>query len=137
MKAKIAAVTAIVAVLAAGCSASGESHAKVAPTGTGTAPAKAGRAVVAACAKFRSATIVMLEFGPTDSVRLKRFGREAQRLGEEIAGQSPGTGRALTQVGAHALAMAAGHTPQGLIAAYNTVKRGAANVAATCPGASP
>ena len=85
----------------------------------------------------RSATIVMLESGPTDPAALRRFGGATRHLGGELASQQSGSGRALgtalAVVSAHALAIAAGHTPKGLIAAYNVVKRDAAKVDAACP----
>jgi len=93
---------------------------------------------VAACAKFRGATIIMLERGPTDHVALKKYGRTAQRLGHQVAngqsGPDQAIGTALARVGTHALAIASGKLPDGrMIVAYKVVTRDAAKVEATCP----
>jgi hypothetical protein len=145
MKIKMTAMAAVTVALMAGCSASGGDHPQVTHANTGTlpnvSPAPGGLSVTAACAKFRSATIDMLESGPTDPAALRRFGRAMRHLGGELAGEVSGgpdraLGNAFTLVGAHALAIAAGHTPKGLIAAYRVVKRDAAKVDAACPGAS-
>ena len=143
VKLKITAVAAVTVALMAGCGTGGGGHPQATRAGTGTAPAPstspvpAGLTVAAACARFRSATIVMSEFGPTDPAALRRFGRAMRYLGGELASQQSGSGRALgtalAVVSARALAIAAGHTPKGLIAAYNVVKRDAAKVDAACP----
>jgi hypothetical protein len=145
MKMKMTAMAAITVALMAGCSAGGGGHPQVPHANTSTAPslspAPGGLSVTAACAKFRSATIVMLESGPTDPSALRRFGRAMRHLGGELAGEVPGgpdraLGNAFALVGVHALAIAAGHAPGGLIAAYRVVRRDAGKVEAACPGAS-
>lgn len=146
MKRRTIATTVATAALVAGCSASGggsHSHAAHPASGTDVVPSAAGvpaKRTVAACAKFRSATIIMLERGPTDPAALKRFGRTARRLGHQVAAGKPGPdralGTALTLVGTHALAIASGKTPRGLIAAYKAVTRDAAKVETTCPNGS-
>jgi hypothetical protein len=143
MKRKMTAMAAVTVALMAGCSAGGGGHPQATRAGTGTAPVPstspvpAGLTVTAACARFRSATIVMLESGPTDPAALRRFGGAVRHLGGELASQQSGSGRALgtalAVVSARALAIAAGHTPKGLIAAYNVVKQDAAKVDAACP----
>jgi hypothetical protein len=145
-KMKMTATAAVAVALMAGCSASGGGHPQVTHANTSTlppnlSPAPGGLSVKAACARFRSATIVMLESGPTDPAALRRFGRTTRHLGGELAGEVSGgpdraLGNAFTLVGAHALTIAAGHTPKGLIAAYRVVKRDAAKVDAACSGAS-
>jgi hypothetical protein len=95
--------------------------------------------VTAACARFRSATIVMLEQGPTKTSALRRYGLEMRHMGGALAGTGSGPqralGDALVLVGRHALATAARQAPQGLIAAFNAVKRDAARAGAACPSA--
>jgi hypothetical protein len=141
MKMKMTVMAAVTVALMAGCSAGGGGHPQVPHANTSTvpslSPAPGGLSVTAACAKFRSATIVMLESGPTDPAALGRFGRAMRHLGGELASQQSGSGRALgtalAVVSARALAITAGHTPKGLIAAYNVVKHDAAKVDAACP----
>jgi hypothetical protein len=145
MKMKMTAMAAVTVALMAGCSASGGGHPQVPHANKSTVPSLSptpgGLSVTAACAKFRSATIVMLESGPTDPAALKRFGRAVRHLGGELAGEVPGgpdraLGNAFALVGARARAIAAGHTPGGLIPAYRVVRRDAAKVEAACPAAS-
>jgi hypothetical protein len=146
LKMKVAAVAAITVALIAGCGTGGGGHPRAMQAGMSTSaapstsPLPAGVTVAAACAKFRSATIVMSEFGPTDPAALRRFGRAMQHVGRELLGELSGPdralGNALALVGARALAIAAGHTPKGLIAAYNVVKQDAAKAGAACPSAS-
>jgi hypothetical protein len=145
MKMKMTAMAAITVALMAGCSASGGGHPQVPHASTSMvpslSPAPGGLSVTAACAKFRSATIVMLESGPTDPAALRRFGRAMRHLGGELAGEVPGgpdraLGNAFALVGAHALAIAVGHAPRGLMPAYHVVQRDVAKVEAACPGAS-
>lgn len=148
-KTKIAAIAAVAAVLA-GCGGGSAhrsgTHASAAATRgpgsaqePGTTLVPAGTAVTAACARFRSATIVMLEQGPTNTSALRRYGLAMRHLGGALAGPDSGPGRtlgdALVLVGTHALATAAGQAPKGLIAAFNVVKRDAAKADAACPGA--
>lgn len=149
-KTKITAVAVVMAALVPGCGGGGahpglmHASARTAPnSGTaqdpGTPGAPAGPAVTAACARFRSATIVMFERGPTDPEALRRYGRAMRHLGGELSGARSGPervlGNALVLVGTHALATAAGQTPKGLVAAYNGVKQEAATVDAACPSA--
>jgi hypothetical protein len=146
MKKRTIAAAVAAAALVAGCSATGggsHPHATHPASGTDVVPSASGapaKFTVAACAKFRGATIIMLEHGPTDPAALKKFGRTARRLGHQVAGgrssadQALGTDLAL--VGTHALAIASGKTPRGLIAAYKAVTRDAAKVEATCPNGS-
>jgi hypothetical protein len=133
-------MAAVTVALMAGCGAGGGGHPQVTRAAPGTAPVPAGLSLAAACAKFRSATIVMSEFGPTDPVALRRFGRVVRRLSGELAAARPGPDRALADalglVSVRALALAAGRAPNGLIAAYNVVKRDTARADAACPGAS-
>jgi hypothetical protein len=145
MKMKMIAMVAVTVALMAGCSASGGGHPQATHANTSTvptlSPAPGGLGVTAACAKFRSATIVMLESGPTDPAALRRFGRAMRHVGGQLAGDVSGgpdraLGNAFAMVGMHALAIAAGHTPKGLIAAYRVVKRDAARVEAACAGTS-
>ena len=145
MKMTMTAMAAVTVALMAGCSASGGGRPPVTHANTSTpanlSPAPGGLSVTAACAKFRSATIVMLESGPTDPAALRRFGREMRHLGGELAGEVSGgpdraLGNAFTLVGARALTIASGHAPKGLIAAYRVVKRDDAKVEAACRGAS-
>jgi hypothetical protein len=146
MKKRTIAAAVAAAALVAGCSASGGgSHPHVAhpASGTDVVPSASGvpaKRTVAACAKFRSATIIMLERGPANAAALKKFGRTARRLGHQVADGQPGPdralGTALTLVGTHALAIASGKTPGGLIAAYKVVTRDAAKVETTCPNGS-
>ena len=145
MKMKIAAMAVVTVAMMAGCSASGGGHLQVTHADTSTVPstslAPAVLKVTAACAKFRSAAIVMFESGPTDPVALRRFGRAMRHLGRQLAGEVSGgpdraIGNALALVGARALAIAAGHAPNGLIDAYHAVRRDAVKVEAACPSAS-
>lgn len=142
-KTKIVAIAAIAAVLT-GCGGGsahrGSTHARTGATpGSSTAPVPGGPAVTAACARFRSATIVMLEQGPTKTSALRRYGLEMRHMGGALAGTGSGPqralGDALVLVGRHALATAARQAPQGLIAAFNAVKRDAARAGAACPSA--
>lgn len=145
-KLKGTAMAAVTVALLAGCGTSGGGHPQVtrpAPSmapARGASPVPAGLSLAAACARFRSATIVMSESGPTDPVALRRFGRAMRRLGGELAAAHPGPDRALAGalvlVGTRALALAAGQAPNGLIAAYNVVKRDTARADAACPGTS-
>ena len=145
MKKRTIAAAVATAALLAGCEASVGSHpqAKHAATGTDLVPSASpvpARLAAATCAKFRSATIIMLERGPTDPAALKKFGRTARRLGHQIAAGQPGPdqalGTALVLVGTHALAIASGKTPGGLVAVYRVVTRDAAKVETTCPNGS-
>jgi hypothetical protein len=146
LKMKVTAIAAVMVALMAGCGTGGGGHPQVTQAGTSTAavpsasPVPAGVTVAAACARFRGATIVMSESGPTDPAALRRFGRAMRHLSGELASQQSGSGRALgtalAVVSARALAIAAGHTPKGLIAAYNVVKQDAAKVDAACPSAA-
>jgi len=95
--------------------------------------------LTAACTRFRSATIVMLERGPTDAAALRRYGLAMRHLGGALTGAGSGPehalGIALVLLGAHALATAAGQAPKGLIAGYNGVRRDAGMVGGACPRA--
>lgn len=142
-KTKIVAVAVLAAVLA-GCSGgsahrSGTHASAAASPGSGTAQVPGGPAVTAACARFRSATIVMLEKGPTQTSALRRYGLAMRHLGGALAGTDSGPqrtlGDALVLVGKHALATAARQAPKGLIAAFDRVKRDAARAGAACPSA--
>ena len=148
-KTSITVIAAVAAALVAGCG--GGAHpetthasARAAP-GPGTsqesdaAGVPAGPALTAACTRFRSATIVMLERGPTDAAALRRYGLAMRHLGGALTGAGSGPehalGNALVLLGAHALATAAGQAPKGLIAGYNGVRRDAGMVGAACPRA--
>jgi hypothetical protein len=142
-KTKIMAIAVLAAVLA-GCSGGSahqsSTHASAAATsGSGAVPVPGGPAVTAACARFRSATIVMLEQGPTQTSALRRYGLSMRHLGGPLAGSDSAPqrmlGDALVLVGKHALATAARQAPKGLIAAFNKVKRDAARAGAACPSA--
>jgi len=148
-KTKITVVAAVAAALVAGCGGGahpGITHASArAAAGSstsqdsGVAGVQAGPALTAACTRFRNATIVMLERGPTDAAALRRYGLAMRHLGGALTGAGPGPERVLVNtlvlLGAHALATAAGQAPKGLIAAYNGVRRDAGMVGAACPRA--
>ena len=145
MKKRTIAAAVATAALVAGCETGGGSHLHVTHPAAGTdvvpsASTVPAKLTVAACARFRSETIIMLEHGPTDPAALKKFGSTARRLGQQIAdGQSSldqALGTAVALVGTHALAIASGKTPGGLIDAYRAVTRDAAKVETTCPNGS-
>ena len=148
-KTSITVIAAVAAALVAGCGGGahpGTTHASArAAPGSGTSQdsgasgVPAGPILTAACTRFRGATIVMLERGPTDAAALRRYGLAMRHLGGALTGAGSGPeqtlGNALVLLGTHALATAAGQARKGSTAAYNGVRRDAERVGAACPRA--